>query len=258
MCNRGDLLVSYVYDEISDGDRREVEGHLAACVECREEVAGLRSTRGYLGSWAPPQPDLGFRVIRGGAAPAPAPAPPQRRLAPAFGFAAAAAIVLAASAAIANLEVTYGTDGGLTVRTGWGRPTAVMPAAEGPEPSGPQPASTTEFAELHRRLNELEQALEGAQGSSGVQSASTTTRSSDADLLRQVRAIVREAESRQQAAFAQQLLQVVRDLDVQRRADLQLIQRGIGQYQGLTNAQFESTREQINQLYIRANSRQER
>ena len=61
---------------------------------------------------------------------------------------------------------------------------------------------------------------------------------SDAEMLRQVRAIVREAESRQQGAVAERLLQVWQDFDHQRRSDLAMLQQGSAQFQGLTNAEL--------------------
>ena len=259
MCNRGDLLVGYIYDEISDRDRREVEAHLATCGDCRDEVNGLRSTRVHLGLWAPPQPELGFRIVSGAAAKAPVQAMPRRRWAPAFGFAAAAVLVLAAAVSMANLEVRYDGSGGMTVRTGWGRAPEVQQAQAPAAPESPTavqaavPAS--EFAALNRRLVEIERALAQAVDSPGVQNAST--RQSDAELLRQVRAIVREAEERQQRAVGDRLLQVVTDFDNQRRRDLAQIQQGLGQMQGLTNAEIATQRDLVNQL-IRASSRQER
>ena len=259
MCNRGDLLVSYVYDEISDRERRDVEAHLVTCGECREEIAGLRATRGHLALWAPPQPDLGFRVVSGAASPAPIQALPRRRFAPAFGFAAAAALVLAAAVSIANIEVRYDADGGVTVRTGWGRAADVQ-QVQGPAGpaagAAPAAAASAEFTALNRRLAEIEQALAQTSGTPGVQTVADS-RMSDADLLRQVRAIVRDAEVRQQQAVADRLLQVVTDFDNQRRRDIAQLQQGLGQIQGLTNAEIATQRDLVNQL-IRASSRQER
>jgi hypothetical protein len=259
MCNRGDLLVSYVYDEISDRDRREVEAHLSACGDCREEIAGLRSTRGHLSLWAPPQPELGLRIVSGAAAPQPVAAMPRRRFAPAFGFAAAAALVLAAAVSIANIEVRYEADGGVTVRTGWGRAPGVQQAqlpAAADTVGRPVAASGADFAALNRRLSEIEQTLAGTSGTPGVRTVSDT-RMSDTELLRQVRAIVRDAELRQEQAVADRLLQVVTDFDNQRRRDIAQLQQGLGQIQGLTNAEIATQRDLVNQL-IRASSRQER
>lgn len=256
MCNRGDLLVGYIYDEISDRDRRGVEAHLATCADCRDEVEGLRSTRGHLAQWAPPQPELGFRIISGGAAPASVTALPRRRFAPVFAFAAAAVIVLAVAAAVANVEVRYGADG-LTIRTGWsGRSDPAMVAASGGETGPPARPVATDVATLEARLAEIERALAQAESGPRLQNASAV-RMSDAELLQRVRQMLRDAEVRQETAVAQQLLQVVRDLDRQRRSDWALIQQGLGQYQGVTNAEIANTRDQINQL-IRANSKQER
>lgn len=258
MCNRGDLLVSYIYDEISDRDRRDVEAHLATCGDCRDEVDGLRSTRVHLGLWSPPQPELGFRIVSGAAAPAPVQAMPRRRWAPAFGLAAAAVLVMAAAVSIANIEVRYDGTGGMSVRTGWGRAAEVSqaqaPAAESARAVQTSVAAS-DFDRLNQRIAELERVLAQVPDSPGVQNAST--RHSDAELLRQVRAIVREAEARQQRAVGDRLLQVVTDFDNQRRRDLAQIQQGLGQMQGLTNAEIATQRDLVNQL-IRASSRQER
>ena len=69
-----------------------------------------------------------------------------------------------------------------------------------------------------------------------------------------------KVRARQQTATAKQLLQLISDFDAQRRMDLQNIQRGLGQYQTLTNAEIASQRDnliRVNEL-IRANSKQER
>ncbi|HVR75393.1 MAG TPA: zf-HC2 domain-containing protein, partial [Planctomycetota bacterium] len=42
------LLTAYVFDSISDAGKREVEGHLASCAECRAELAELRGTAAAL------------------------------------------------------------------------------------------------------------------------------------------------------------------------------------------------------------------
>ena len=79
----------------------------------------------------------------------------------------------------------------------------------------------------------------------------------DAEMLRRVRQIVDEAQSRQQTVVAQQLLQVVRDFDRQRATDLAAIQQGLGTYQGLTNVEIAQQRDMLNQLY-RVAARQEK
>lgn len=254
MCECQELIAGYLYDELSPPERSEFEAHLRGCAECRADVDGLRATRVRLASWAPPEPDLGFRVISGGAAPVAA-LPRPRRLAPAFGFAAAAVIVLAAALAIANVEVRYGGDG-VTVRTGWAEGPAAPAPATNPAPAA-VPAATAEFAALDRRLRELETAMTTTGAGTGPAAADAGSLP-DTEILRRVRQIVTEAETRQETAFARRLLDVVRDFDRQRRADILLIQQGLGQYQGLTNAEIAQNRDMLNQLIRAAATRQEK
>ena len=265
MCDGKELLIGYVYDDLSAEERQVLQAHLTGCGECRMELEGLRATRTQLALWSPPEPDLGFRLIRGGSAPAPA-LPRRMRLAPAFVFAAAAVVVLACAAAIANIEVRYGTDG-VTVRTGWaGGDRASLQAQREPAQrvgavtaSAPVPAAgSADFAELDRRLRGIEAAMAAQRSDTGTSLASSAmTRMSDAEILRRVRQIVAEAESRQETAVAHRLLEIVRDFDQQRRTDIAQIQRGLDQYQGLTNAEIAQNRDMFNQL-VRAATRQEK
>lgn len=254
MCDK-ELIVGYLYDEVPAAARQALEAHLATCAECRLEVEELRATRQHLTLWAPPQPELGFRVIRGGSAPAAA-LPRRTRLVPAFALAAAAVIVLAAAAAIANIEVRYGSDG-MIVRTGWARQTPPPDLAAGTSTAAQaEPVVSTEaFAALDQRLREIESTLSAA-APSGVQTASAVGMT-DAELLRRVREMVSEAEARQETAFARRLLQVLQDVDNRRRADMVLIQQDLGQYQGLTNAEIAQNRDMLNQ-FIQAATRQEK
>ena len=246
ICDRQESLVGYLYDEVDEREKREFDAHLAVCAECHAELEDLRATRTHLMLWAPPEPDLGFRLIRGAAAPAAA--LPRRRLAPAFAFAAAAAIVLAVAAAIANIEVRYDSDGAMTVRTGWARTDAAAPAQDAPQ-GGAQNASL-DTSELERRLSDLETRLAAQPGTP----VPVVARGSDAELLRQVRELITQAESRQRVALAQGLLQVINDVERQRRADLAMFEQGNYQHQRLTNAELQQTRDIVNQFnqYIRS------
>jgi hypothetical protein len=256
MCDK-ELIVGSVYGELSREDREALEAHLTVCADCRYEIEELRSTRQYLTLWAPPEPDLGFRVIRGGAAPAAA-LPRRSRLTAVFTYAAAAMVVLAAGAAIANLEVRYDTNG-VTVRTGWRQDgAAVVDAREASAPAGAVEltSASADFAALDQRLRQIESVLIGPASAAGLQNASDT-RMSDAEMLRRVRLIVSEAEQRQQADVVRRLLDVARAFDIQRRADIAYFQQGLGQYQGQTNAEIAQNRELVNQI-IRAAARQEK
>src|SRR5205814_932367 len=105
-----------------------------------------------LARWSPPEPDFGFRIVRGASAP---PGRPRFRFAPAWGLAAAAVLVLAAAAAIANVEVRYGA-GGLVVRTGWARdPGRNAGASLAMVQQGFQGASAADVARHQQTLNYL-------------------------------------------------------------------------------------------------------
>jgi hypothetical protein len=249
-CDRQEQLVGYLYEEIDQHERLEFDAHLAACAECRIEVEGLRATRTHLALWAPPAPDLGFRLVRG--ASAPAPALPRRRWAPAFTFAAAAAIVLAVAAAIANVEMRYDATG-LTVRTGWARAEVAAPPAPAVDSVAPETAAI-DASEVERRLQAIESALQ-SRPVSGTEVGPVAA--SDAAMLRQVRDLITQAESRQRLALAQGLMQVINDIERQRRVDLAMFEQGDYQHR-LTNAELQQTRDLVQQFMRSAASKQEK
>jgi hypothetical protein len=239
MCNDPELILGYLYGELREPERRVFDAHLGTCAACRGELAELRATRGHLAAWTPPEPDFGFRIVRGGSAAAPA-----RRWwpAPAWGLAAAAVLVLAAAAAIANVEVRYDANG-FVVRTGW---TGVGAAAapSGPADAGVATAPVTsdewraQIATLDRRLLDLERAA--SQQPVGTQLASGP-RMSDAEILRRVREIVGQSETRQQREFAVQVAQVLHDVDRARQLDFRRIQQGLDQQRKQTSAEVAHT-----------------
>lgn len=217
MCDT-ELLVAYLYDELGDADRARMEGHLRGCAVCRDELAGLRGVRADLTSWAPPEPDLGLRIVRERSAPR---TPGWRaRFTPAIGLAAAATLVLAAAAAVANLQVHYGSDG-FTVRTGWTAPAAPAQAA-----IVAQPASATidpaAMQTIERRIADLEQFEKSAQASSArpaVVSASAN-RVSDAEMMKRFRELIAQSENREQSLLARQIQQVTFDFNRNRTNDM--------------------------------------
>ncbi len=240
MCNDPELILGYVYSELPEADRRAFDAHLATCARCRGEVADLRAARGHLAAWTPPEPDLRFRIVRGGAA---AP-PPRRSFAPAWGLAAAAVLVLAAAAAIANVEVRYDANG-LVVRTGWAGDTAAPQAASSANGGVAQVAVTpeewrSEIAAVQARLQELERAAASRPAAAGTQLASGP-RMSDADIIRRVRDIVGQSETRQQREFAMQIAQVLRDVDRARQLDFLQIRQTLGQHRAQTTSDVAKT-----------------
>jgi hypothetical protein len=229
MCDK-ELLIGYVYGDLSASDKEAFERHAASCAECRAEVDGFRSTRAYLTSWAPPEPDLGFQIVRSARPIAVAPA---RRWwpSPAWGLAAAALLVLAVSAAIAHVEVRSGSDG-IVVRTGWNRDAQTAQTAQ----SASGAAMSAEMVQkLDARIKELESQLAASQKSTTVASASAdSSRMSDADMTKRVRQMIDESEQRQQGILARQILQVNREGEAARRIDFDRMLIALRQVQETT------------------------
>ena len=236
MCNQvyKDLLVSYLYEDINDMDRAKVEMHLRACEECRTELNALRSVRVDLGSWAPPLPDLGFRIVRDAKAEHAEHAKTaswRSWLTPAAGLAAAATLVFAAALSLARIEIHNGPDG-FTVRTGV---SASTPEAIDGRYAGARgvPARDVYLASdeggvdlvgISSRIDALEAALRDAPQTRNA--ATLNARASDEALIKRVRDMLSQSETRQQGELALRISQVIRDFDIQRRADLQTIQAG--------------------------------
>jgi hypothetical protein len=244
MCDK-DLLVGYVYDDITDLDRGRFERHLRECAACRAEVSSIRGVRDDLAAWIPPEPHLGFQLTR-------ARRPSLRAWwTPALGLAAAAVIVLAAALAIANVEVTY-TASGFSVRTGWARGDGGVGAREGVSvrdrndqilPAAQ--AAPAALTAMDRRLSVLEAGARSA--------APSSQRVSDTEILRRVRDLLSQSESRQQQELALRIAQVIRDVDAQRLADLSRIQQGLGRIDAMTTAEAAAHRDLAN--YILTSSR---
>lgn len=243
MCDSKELLVAYLYDELDPSAKRTYESHVASCAECRDEIASLRATRGHIARWTPPEPDFGFRIVRGAAAP-----PPSRfRITPAWGLAAAAMLVLAIGAAIANLDVRYGP-AGLSVRTGWQHATGAPATASTTDSNAATAVDWKVRAEaLDKRVRDLEQAL-ARPPASAVQRAAASD-GSDAAVLEHVRELVGQSETRQQRALAARLQQLSRDFDAQRRVDLAAIDQGMARLQSTSGAEVKQYRDAIQRIY---------
>jgi hypothetical protein len=238
MCDK-ELLVGHLYGELEPSERRALDEHLATCAECREELESFRATRGYLSSWAPPQPDLGFQIVRS------QPAPTRRlwRVSPAWGLAAAAMLVMAVAAAIANVEVRNTSDG-LVVRTGWSR----APAEQSVQPASLQSmASASDLEQVTLRLRALEAQLAARPVVQAV-GAAAPGRLSDAEILRQVRQWIVESEQRQQGVLARQIVRVAKDVENGRRTDFERIRQSMLQIQGRADETFFRQRAMEDQL----------
>jgi hypothetical protein len=257
MCDK-ERLVSYLYEDLPDAERAAFERHLRECEDCRVELNGLRGVRADLISWSPPQPDFGFRVVR---EPKVLPMRSAWRAwwTPAAGLAAAAVLVLAAASAIARVEIRRDADG-FSVRTGWSAFAPVTDRSSGETASQALsargdmllPASTAsvdaEFIEaLDRRLRALEVA---ARQPGLVRQASYGARAqaSDEEIIRRVREMLAQSETKQQGQLALRIAQVLRDVEAQRVADLSRIQLGLRGIERTVSEEAQGHREQWNIL----------
>ncbi len=239
MCDSKDLLIGFLYGELDAADRRTFQAHLTSCADCREELAGLRATRGQIASWTPPEPDFGFRIVRGAAAPPPA---PRFRISPAWGLAAAAVLVMGVAAGIANLDVSYG---GLVVRTGWNRGGDVA-TARGAGAPGVAPVDwSVQAAALDRRLRELETTMR-------EQAPVRVASASDVEVLRRVREMLGQSETRQQREFGLRLSQITQEFDTKRKLDLAAIDQGMARLQNASGAEVRQYREMIQRVALAA------
>jgi hypothetical protein len=218
MCDK-ELLIDYLYGELATAERAAFDRHLVECHDCRAEVDALRGVRTHLTSWAPPEPELDFQIVR-----SPKVAAPRWRFAPAWGLAAAAMFTLAVSAAIAHVQIET-TATGFVVRTGWNRAPAPVAAN--------MAASAPNIEQMEARIKALEGQLASAQQTTPVAlTSSDASRMSDAELLRVVRRMIGESEDRQQGVLARQILQVNRDVQTARQADYDRLLYGMQRIQG--------------------------
>src|SRR6185295_12386432 len=150
--DRDEALVAYLYDDGEAGGRTLFENHLAACADCRHELAALRGVRAQLARWAPPEP--AFSVIDDGAQRGRHPAARWWREIPAWARVAAALLFLGVSAGLANLDVRYDANG-LSVRTGWMPPSAGAGTASAAVPAdGAAAPWRADLAALERQLKD--------------------------------------------------------------------------------------------------------
>jgi hypothetical protein len=91
MCDDRERLIGYIYDECDAAERERIEEHLAGCLDCRQEIAALRTVREDLLAWDVPRHATIWRPVT-----------PERvtwRTVPGWAMAAAAALMLMSGAA---------------------------------------------------------------------------------------------------------------------------------------------------------------
>jgi hypothetical protein len=258
--DRDEALIAFLYDDGGDARERELfEGHLTTCARCCDELAALRGVRTQLARWAPPEPAFAVGNLR-------SEINNQQwwRRIPAWAQVAAALLFLGVSAGIANLDVRYDANG-LSVRTGWMTPPSRDSRLGGPGPSeaalntnGVAQSDTTaapwrtDLAALERQLTSELQAMKAAAAQAQPVRAASTT---DAEVMRRVRALVDDSEKRQQRELALRVVEVMRDVTAQRKVDLVNIDRTLGVVQNNLGVEVMKDRQRLNLLY-RASQRQ--
>lgn len=236
-CDDKQTLVSYLYGEIDHATRQAVDAHLATCAACAAEVTALGDARSELGLWVPPEVELDFTIVKKSELPSATVLRPARwwSTVPAWAQAAAAILVLAAGAAIANVRVTSGPEG-FSVSTGWMTPQAA------PALSEPVDGAAVE-QRVERALVALEQQLRNEIRTARPQEARVSAPVDEATINR-VRQLIAESEQRHEQALATRFVEFARDMNMQRRADLMNISRGMVNYED----QLQRQRQMINNV----------
>jgi len=221
--DRDAVLVAYLYDDIDPADRVAFETHVATCLPCRGELAELRGVRATLGQWAPPEPARSSLLnFESRASRIPNPTSRWHSI-PVWAQVAAAMLVLGVSASVANLDVRYDRNG-LTVRTGWSAP-VTAPVAPPQAAQAPVPDAAAWRADLSALQSQLRAEIRQASQSSTVTAQSTAPATlagamSDAEFQRRVRVLLTESEKKQEQDLALHLVQLQRDFNAQRTADI--------------------------------------
>jgi anti-sigma factor RsiW len=241
LCGNPEVLVSYLYEEDGPAERQAFEAHLRTCEACARDVREFGAVRTGLAQWTPPEPRLGFRVVRD---------EPSGRswrswfawpVMPAWAQLGAAALLVGVAVGLSGLEVRY--DGqGVTVRTGWSQAAAPLGAAA---PAAAEAAPwRAELVALEQKLRSEQRPAEAVPETRRVSAPAVN----DPDLLAQVRRLILESEQRQDRELALRLTQVVRDMDAQRRADLVRVADGIGAIEGRTVSAVAQQRQMLDYL----------
>jgi hypothetical protein len=226
-------------------DRAAFDRHLVACAPCRAELADLRGVRSELARWASPEPAAGIPFNVG------IPRQPvgiaKTVSIPVWAQALAATLILGVAAGAANLEVSYTAASGLSIRTGWRHPADANAARATTVASANVQDPTS--SPWSKDLAALERDLRGAIDARPAAVAMPISMANgDEATLRRVRQMVQDSERRQESELALRVAEAVRELQVQRQADLVKIDRTLGLMQNRTGYEVMRTQRQMNTL----------
>jgi hypothetical protein len=244
--DRDDTLVAYLYDDIDAAERVAFETHVATCPPCRSEIAELRTVRARLAQWATPDTAPGTSSHQSSVTSLQS--WKERRgwwhSVPVWAQVAAAMLVLGVSASIANLDIRYDRNG-LNVRTGWSK--ALPAAAQAVQNDAPW------RAELTAMQTQLQSALRAQQTTAAAAStapaaSATDSAISDADVQRRVRVMLDASEKKQEQSLALHLIQLQKDFDAQRQADIRRTNQLFREVMSTYNNEMVKQQRQINYL----------
>jgi hypothetical protein len=266
--DRDETLVAYLYGEIDPNQRSAFEAHLATCERCRHELTMMQGVRDQLQAWTVPEttpsvihdvrsePDAAT-VRRPGAW-------GLLREIPAWAQVAAALVFLGVSAGLANLTVRYDQNG-VTILTGWSRTQATAATATdaGAERRASAMGATAEApwrADFDALEGRLKAELTSSRAVAPLRADSpASSHAVDTETVRQVRALVRESERKQQNELALRIAEVMREFDTKRGADLVNINQTLRAMQSNTGIEVLKQREALSRLdYLVRTSGQQR
>ena len=251
--DRDETLVAYLYGDSAPVERAAFESHLSTCSTCRDELEALGGVRRQLSRWAPPEMRTLGNAMRPASdagstwstltpgTPGAAPSRTWWDEVPAWAQVAAAVLVLGAAAGAANLNMHYGQDG-FSVQTGWIRPAPAR--SETAASAASQAPWRADLTRLDQQLRADLRPVSAQVSAEPVAGAGTR----DADLLRRVRALINDSEKRQQTELALRVGQVSHDVQIQRAADLNLIERNLRGIQSTTGYAVAQQNQTINSL----------
>lgn len=213
MCEQREELLDYLYEEAAPETRREMESHLAACSECRDEVRAFRNVREDLLAWAvPSQPSVWTPF-------APAPVVPWHKQVPAWVLATAASLMLVVGGAGGFLAQT------VTASAGAGKVTPVSSATLATQVI---PAA---LIDTNAILSVVRQELANSGRATGVMTAANNNTmpayrldaATEARLLARMSDLVNTSHAQQLSLVGNYLETVANEARRERKADAQMI-----------------------------------
>jgi|GEM_PF-880905 len=194
-----EMLIDYLYGDLTPPQKQETEAHVATCKKCERELAGLRETTAVLSLARDEPAGLNLTFVPAGN-PSPAGQPRARVRWQRFGFGLALGLALVVMIlSLSNFHARY-VDGTFSLQFGAAAdPAPHVKAASRALPE--QPFASEE--ELSRYKQETTEEFER---------------------------LLLASEARQKSENRLVLRTLLQDLDLQRKQDLELVERGLESY----------------------------